>query len=1124
MPPSRSQLDKLRSIMSRATSSADLRSALSLFDSEPDWFEEELAIEEWDADEWAIAVAEIQAVFPHEIRAKSGRSTSGSAKIEIQRVYSCGELQGTWIHGGVTHQVFLALSEEPSPAGCDCLDSSGIHPCQHAYAFVCEAATQLKTNQRLRRIIDDQTYETRSPSRELFRPDSSTIAIAELNRIAAESKTLFTQVQDADDDMLPLPIQADAQRILWNIEESSSGYFAIEALLQQKRKRGDGYTKGKKLSLAKLARDRTLPATETDRAVIDRIEMSDDHYYRGPDYELPFFDAIEQLVGQDNVAWNRQPIRVVQFPMYLAIGKLGERYQIVSSNETGSKIHPRLISDRESFLRIDADAGELIYWKADASEAKLIQSICRLPAVTEDRLSEWMESLSILQKQLSILLIPSFAGPLRIEDAKPAILLRSQSDGRLDFGIRVRDVSGVLRRPLAGPLVTSTERDGKKVQFVRSATRESEQIDRLLADWRLTIDRSTWFGSIDDFGDALRLIERLQSPDSDVEVLWDRTCEKPITVLGSLSSSNVRVDITNKRNWFGITGECQFGEHSMPLAELMDGLPPDDQAGIGDYIKLADGQWARISEGLRRRLKRLRDATHRDRKALKLDATAAPVIRELIDADIAVSASRNWEKCLRRLADAEKLDPQLPESLDADLRDYQVDGYKWLRKLSAWGVGGVLADDMGLGKTLQTLAVLLDRSDDGPALVIAPTSVGFNWVREAERFAPDLDVHLYRETERGEFLPTVGPGCLVICSYGLALRDAELLSSVDWSTLVLDEAQAIKNSRSKTSKAIAGIDADWTVALTGTPVENHLGELWSLFHVVSPGVFGGWESFRKRFAAPIEKEKSEAARKALASRLQPFVLRRTKSEVLTELPPRTEMNLYVDLSPQERAAYEKVRLTALGEIDAIETLPNVQDQRFKILALMTRLRQIACHAGLVDRQWTDSSAKLDQLCETLDSLREEGHRALVFSQFTQHLALIRSALDERGFTYEYLDGSTPAKARQVAVDRFQNGSADAFLISLKAGGTGLNLTAADYVIHMDPWWNPAVEDQATDRAHRMGQDKPVMVYRIVARGTIEEEILALHDSKRDLVAGVMQGTEAAAKLSNEDLVRMLRAH
>jgi len=244
---------------------------------------------------------------------------------------------------------------------------------------------------------------------------------------------------------------------------------------------------------------------------------------------------------------------------------------------------------------------------------------------------------------------------------------------------------------------------------------------------------------------------------------------------------------------------------------------------------------------------------------------------------------------------------------------------------------------------------------------------------------------------------------------------------------------------------------------------------------------------------------------------------------LKELPERTESNLYVELSSEERRRYDEMRMAALGEIDQIVGLPDTKDHRFRILALLTRLRQLACHVGLVDKSWTGTSAKLDLLVETLQELRDEGHRVLIFSQFTSYLALIRQALDDASITYEYLDGATPAKARQDRVDAFQTGTADAFLISLKAGGTGLNLTAADYVIHMDPWWNPAVEDQATDRAHRIGQTQPVNVYRIVARGTIEEQILDLHHGKRDLVAGVLEGTQSAGRLATGELIAMIRS-
>jgi SNF2 family DNA or RNA helicase len=291
---------------------------------------------------------------------------------------------------------------------------------------------------------------------------------------------------------------------------------------------------------------------------------------------------------------------------------------------------------------------------------------------------------------------------------------------------------------------------------------------------------------------------------------------------------------------------------------------------------------------------------------------------------------------------------------------------------------------------------------------------------------------------------------------------------------------------------------------------------------VAPGVLGSWEQFRRRFAAPIEKDGKSDRRAALAQVIAPFILRRSKGEVLKDLPSRTETNLMVDLSPDERLRYDQMRLAAVTELDQIGDENLSHDQRFKVLQMLTRLRQLSCHIGLVDDQWKGSSSKLDVLMEQLEQLKERGNRPLIFSQFTTHLSLIRESLDKAGITYQYLDGQTTPAQRQERVEAFQRGESDAFLISLKAGGTGLNLTAADYVIHMDPWWNPAVEDQATDRAHRIGQTKPVMVYRIIARGTIEEQILKMHDEKRDLVDGVLSGSDASAKLSTKELAEMIR--
>jgi SNF2 family DNA or RNA helicase len=515
----------------------------------------------------------------------------------------------------------------------------------------------------------------------------------------------------------------------------------------------------------------------------------------------------------------------------------------------------------------------------------------------------------------------------------------------------------------------------------------------------------------------------------------------------------------------------------------------------------------------------------RDRMLLGDDLTLNPQSAEelrRIANEIEIANDDAYRSCLARLDNPEVTELTISDQFAAKLRDYQRDGVRWMHRISQWGFGGILADDMGLGKTVQTLAMLDTRRDVGPTLIVAPTSVTYNWMRECERFTPHLKAKLYREANRNQLLVGLKAGDIVVSSYGLALRDAEELQAQHWGTVVLDEAQMVKNSQSKTSQALTKLKSDWTLALTGTPIENHLGELWSIFRLVAPGVFGSWQKFSKQFGTPIECRGDFEARDRLRERIRPFVLRRTKGEVLKELPPRTEINEFVDLSEAERAIYDRIRLSILGEVDAIAKIPNLESERFKLLALLTRLRQVACHVGLVHEQWKGSSAKMLALRERMLALREEGHRVLIFSQFTSHLNLIRKMFKKEKITYRYLDGSTVAKARQTEVDAFQKGDDTAFLISLKAGGTGLNLTAADYVIHMDPWWNPAVESQATDRAHRIGQTKPVMVYRMIARNTIEEEILKLHETKRNLVDGVLSGSDSSSSLSIRELVQLIR--
>jgi len=355
--------------------------------------------------------------------------------------------------------------------------------------------------------------------------------------------------------------------------------------------------------------------------------------------------------------------------------------------------------------------------------------------------------------------------------------------------------------------------------------------------------------------------------------------------------------------------------------------------------------------------------------------------------------------------------------------------------------------------------------------------------------------------------------------------DGEELAKVQWATLVLDEAQRVKNATTKTSQALSQLKAGWRMALTGTPIENNLSELWSLFRLVSPGLLGTMDHFRERWSKPIEADGDATARAGLARKIRPFVLRRVKSEVADFLPPRTDVRRDVTLSEPERALYDAARLEAIRKLERLMGGGTGQAEKgthMHVLAALMRLRQLACHPGLVDEGWKDGSAKLETLVDLVTSLKEGGHHALIFSQFTSLLDLVAPAFEAAGLRFVRLDGRTPAKDRTKAIDAFQAGQADAFLVSLKAGGTGLNLTAADHVVHLDPWWNPAVEDQATDRAHRIGQERPVTVFRLVAKDTIEEQILALHAEKRELVNSILEGTDTAGSLSTSELVDLIR--
>ncbi|MGB4912046.1 MAG: DEAD/DEAH box helicase, partial [Candidatus Dechloromonas phosphoritropha] len=464
-----------------------------------------------------------------------------------------------------------------------------------------------------------------------------------------------------------------------------------------------------------------------------------------------------------------------------------------------------------------------------------------------------------------------------------------------------------------------------------------------------------------------------------------------------------------------------------------------------------------------------------------------------------------------------------PAGLRLELRDYQKEGLAWLQFLREQNLSGILADDMGLGKTAQTLAHLLLEKEAGrldkPALIVLPTSLIFNWKHEAARFAPDLSVLSLHGPERKQRFAEIAEHDVVLTTYPLLWRDADELMRHSYHLLILDEAQTVKNAQSRGAEAVRKIDTRHRLCLTGTPLENHLGELWSQFDFLLPGFLGGGRQFARHWRTPIEKQNDNRRRDLLARRIRPFILRRKKEDVAQELPPKTIIVRNVELEGGQRDLYETVRAAMDAKVRDEIASKGFSRSQIVILDALLKLRQVCCDPRLVrasSARKVKERAKLDLLMAMLPELVDEGRRILVFSQFTSMLALIEHELVASGLDYALLTGDTGD--REKPISRFQAGEVPIFLISLKAGGVGLNLTAADTVIHYDPWWNPAVENQATDRAHRLGQDKPVFVYKLIVSGSIEEKILALQERKAELAAGILsedRGVEL--KFGTDDL-------
>lgn len=605
-----------------------------------------------------------------------------------------------------------------------------------------------------------------------------------------------------------------------------------------------------------------------------------------------------------------------------------------------------------------------------------------------------------------------------------------------------------------------------------------------------------------------------------VTLAWPRG--QPLRLSREYTVTDFNIAVRREEgHWLAIDAELHADEGEVLSWRLLGA----DALGTGRFVQLKDGQVLRLSASLRRKLDaldrlRVQRGAPADNDGLLVPEVVLPVLEGILGEDGGVSFSDELAPRRLEIETALSRKPRVPRSLRATLRDYQREGFAWMSRLADAGLGGVLADDMGLGKTVQTLALLLERKKRGPALVVCPTSVVANWCAEAQRFAPSLrvvDMSTLPRAQRAPTLTGLGRGTLAVMSYGLLSR---FEGPLEVATVVFDEAHALKNASSARTHAAASILAEVRFGLTGTPIENHLGELWSVLHSCVPGLLGDEDVFRRTTAAAIQAGDAAAA-SHLRALIRPFLLRRTKDMVLTELPERTETLVMVEPGKRERAWYEAQRQLAHERLSASKGKEGKGRARIKILAEISRLRRAAVEPRLVDEA-APRGAKLDLVVERVQELVGAGHQVLVFTQFLGVLAMLGELLHKHGVRTLELQGSTSAAERARRIEAFQAGEADVFLMSLKAGGVGVNLTAADYVIHVDPWWNPAVEDQATGRAHRMGQTRPVTVYRYCTEHSIEPKILALHEDKRELAQDVLEGMSSGKTLDLDDLAALMR--
>ena len=836
------------------------------------------------------------------------------------------------------------------------------------------------------------------------------------------------------------------------------------------------------------------------------------------------------LLGSDRIFvgeyYNKPytPAEVEVESPWLAFQAVGTEIQI-SSNIAAPKNDGSTIPD--SVVTVD-DNGVYHVIAMSPDQRVVIDGMLRTGAIPSSALATLRQTLEKLDGLVELHTDLADLGRMEEKEGSPVLAVRVKPSGD-DYEMTVQAaplIDGLARfSPGEGGASVYDTLDGHTVAVRRDLVSEYENYDLLRSFFETEIGVPYESYQTAHFSASEHLLALMSFVHDNPQAFFMEWPEGEILKFKDSSEfKDVDISVTTNVNWFEVEGSVTLSGKKRTLEEILEMWKDSDVEG---YLRVGEREYAKMSKTLQKHLAAISELGKPDRKGrISVPTVQVGTLAKVLgdEGGLHAEMDEGFKGLLARMEAAYESSPELPEGLNATLRDYQMQGYQWMVRLDSWGAGACLADDMGLGKTVQALAFLLHKKDSGPSLVVAPKSVVPNWASEAERFTPSLKVTVLNEvSDRKAALEGAVDGELFLVSYGVLVTSVDILKAVTWNVVCLDEAHQIKNRTTRMSQAAMALNAGSRVILTGTPVQNHLGELWNLMQFVNPGLLGTWTHFKDKYINGPEMD--DYKREMLKGLTQPFILRRTKEEVLGELPDKVSYEHMVHLSGDEMAVYENARQLLEVKYKKNKTRTEramVQDVKVEFFAELTRLRLMANAMELVNSGWKGGSSKVDALKDILSTLMDSGdNRVIIFSQFTSFLEIIGRMLVKQGYKYLYLDGSTPLKERSMLVTKFQSGLCPIFLVSLKAGGLGLNLTAANYVIIADPWWNPAIEKQAEDRAHRMGQERAVTVIRLVAQHTIEEKILRLHETKRELSDAILEGTDRSFKLSMDDVLDMV---